>query len=84
MPTQTRTITSAYLTVAQGPGTVYLQFEDDKGEWLIHTSSTAVAAGTPGFIEHPMQTREVVLAGSGDYLQVRGRGEVRVAGTTLV
>lgn len=84
MPTQTRTLTSAYLTVAQGPGTVYVQFEDEKGEWLINSAAAPVAAGTPGFIEHPLQTREVVLAGTGDYLQVRGRGEVRVAGTTLV
>lgn len=84
MPTQNRSLTTAYVTVAQGPGTVYVQFLDDNGEWLIHNSATPVAAGTLGFSEQPNKTREVVLAGATDYLQLRGRGNARVAGPTLV
>lgn len=83
MPTATKSLSSTFTAVAQGPGTYYLEFEDEPGEWLIHTAS-ASAGSVSGFRQTNGATREVVLAGAGDFLQVRGRGELRVAGTTIL
>lgn len=83
MPTATKSLSQTFTAVAQGPGTYYVEFEDEPGEWLIHTAS-ASAGNVQGFRTPNAQTREIVLAGAGDFLQVRGRGELRVAGTTLL
>lgn len=82
MPTQTKVMTGAFVAVAQGPGTYYVQFQDDKGEFLIHGSATPSTGR--GLTLLPGQLQAVVLAASTDFLQCRGRGDVQVAGTTLL
>lgn len=83
MTTSTKTAGSAWAPAAQGPGTAYITMQDDTGYWIIHTASDASALPLNG---HPALKRfpQAITLETGEYLQVRGRGEYLITATTVL
>lgn len=80
--TVTRTATAAFVAVAQGPGTAYITFEDEKGFWALKDASdpTGITGSHPA---HKGYCQAITLE-TGEYLHVRGRGNVTVTAATVI
>lgn len=76
MPSQRYTATSAWASVATGPGVVILNFEDHPGSYSVHSSADGSAINA-GFVAENDKPYSVTLD-AGEYLHVRGRGGVVV------
>lgn len=82
MPAAIKTATSSWVAVASGVGTATLQFNDNPGEWYIHTASS----GAPGIggLKAEREKRVDVTLAAGEFLHIRGRGDVLVRATTVI
>ena len=74
--------TSSFAARASGPGDVTFSCLDAAGEWTISGASTP-STSPRGFEARQGETVSLSLE-SGEYLQIRGRGDVHIIGPTLL
>lgn len=82
MATATKSVSSAWVAVAQGAGDVVFSFDDAPGEFTVHSASdpAAIVAGH----KQPKETPFSMTLQAGEYLHLRGRGTATVTAGTLV
>lgn len=79
MATQSISLTSAFQSVAEGPGVAIVSFNEQRGDLTVHTSSNN--SGITAWHSKKSGEPFPVHLAEGDFLHLRGRGDASVTFT---